>query len=123
MSGTIDTELALAALRMAAERRRPAPGLIHHTDRDCRYASCDYQNALRNYEFVPSMSRKGDCWDNAVSESFFATLEKELLSTSPLRTRRATREAIAEYIENYYNSARRHSSVNYQTPLECELSF
>ena len=69
------------------------------------------------------MSRKGDCWDNAVSESFFATLEKELLSTSPLQTRRATREAVADYIENYYNSARRHSYIKYLTPLECELSF
>lgn len=123
MSDTIDTELALAALHMAAKRRRPAPGLIHHTDRDCRYASCDYQKALRDYALVPSMSRKGDCWDNAVSESFFATLEKELLSTSPLQTRRATREAVADYIENYYNSARRHSYIKYLTPLECELSF
>jgi putative transposase len=123
MSDTIDTELALNALHMAIRTRQPADGLIHHTDRDCRYASDDYQAVLRQHGLIASMSGKADCWDNAVAESFFATLEKELLSTSSLRPRAATRAAIADYIENYYNSARRHSHVEYRTPLEHEMTF
>ena len=121
MSDHIDTELALAALHEAALGRRPAAGLVHHTDRDCRYASDDYQAQLRRYNMVPSMSRKADCWDNAVAESFFATLEKELLGPSPLCTRAVTRLGIADYIDNYYNSRRRHSYIDYASPLEYEL--
>jgi putative transposase len=121
MSDRIDTELALSALQMACEQRRPAPGLIHHTDRDCRYASDDYQAALRDREMVPSMSGKGDCWDNAVAESFFATLEKELFGERKLKSRARTREEIANYIESYYNNVRRHSYINYVSPLEFEL--
>ena len=123
MSDRIDTELALNALKMAQERRRPAPGLIHHSDRDCRYASDDYQVALRDMEIAPSMSRKGDCWDNAVAESFFATLEKELLTDKPLQPRAETRQAIASYVESYYNNVRRHSYINYVSPLEFELTM
>ena len=123
MSDTIDTELALQALHMAAKSRKPAPGLIHHTDRDCRYASDDYQAALRSYGFVPSMSRKADCWDNAVAESFFATLEKELLDHAPLQSRAKTRRDIADYIDNYYNTNRRHSRLAYRTPLEYEMAL
>ena len=122
MSDTIDTELALTALDMAVRRRRPAPGLIHHTDRDCRYASDDYQTALADHEMTPSMSGKADCWDNAVAESFFATLEKELLGISSLMPRAQARTTIADYIENYYNDVRRHSYINYATPLEHELT-
>jgi len=121
MSDRIDTELALSALQMACEQRRPAPGLIHHTDRDCRYASDDYQAELRDREMVPSMSGKGDCWDNAVAESFFATLEKELFGERKLKSRARTREEIANYIESYYNNVRRHSYINYVSPLEFEL--
>jgi putative transposase len=122
MSDRIDTELALNALQMAIEQRKPAAGLIHHTDRDCRYASDDYQTALRDKDMVPSMSGKADCWDNAVAESFFATLEKELLATDPLKTRAETRTEIAEYIESYYNNRRRHSYLDYVSPLEFELA-
>lgn len=121
MSDHIDTELALAALNMAVAGRRPAPGLIHHTDRDCRYASDDYQLALRDSEMVSSMSGKADCWDNAVAESFFATLEKELLSRSSLRPRAQTRRTVAEYIDRYYNDARRHSYLDFVSPLEFEM--
>jgi putative transposase len=121
MSDTIDTELALSALQMAVERRMPGRKLIHHTDRDCRYASDDYQAALAAYGMIPSMSRKADCWDNAVAESIFATLEKELLADGPLKTRAQTRVDIADYIENYYNTKRRHSYLDYATPLEYEL--
>lgn len=123
MSDRIDTELALAALRAAVEQRKPCAGLIHHTDRDGRYASDDYQAALRVSGLVPSMSAKGDCWDNAVAESFFATLEKELLATGPLKARAHTRTDIAEYIERYYNAVRRHSHIDYATPLAFELGM
>lgn len=123
MSDRIDTELALGALQIAWERRKPAPGLIHHTDRDCRYASDDYQAALRDREIAPSMSRKGDCWDNAVAESFFATLEKELFGEKRLLSRADTRLKIANYIESYYNDVRRHSYINYVSPLEFELTM
>jgi transposase InsO family protein len=121
MSDHIDTELALKALDMARETRQPREGLIHHTDRDVRYASDEYQEALTDMGAVPSMSRKADCWDNAVAESFFATIEKELLGDEPIRPRKSTRVAIANYIENYYNTKRRHSHIGYATPLEHEL--
>lgn len=122
ISDRIDTELALAALQMALETRTPPPGLIHHTDRDCRYASDDYQSALRKAGLLPSMSRKADCWDNSVAESFFATLEKELLAMHCLRSRSATRISIAQYIASYYNCARRHSYLDYVSPIEYELT-
>ena len=121
MSDHIDTELALRALQQAVSSRNPGPGLVHHTDRDCRYASDDYQLALRNAGMVCSMSGKADCWDNAVAESFFATLEKELLSRSSLQPRAQTRRAIAEYIDRYYNNARRHSYLDFVSPLEHEM--
>lgn len=121
-SDHIDTELALKALNMALERRLIPVGLIHHTDRDCRYASDDYQAALSASGIVASMSGKADCWDNAVAESFFATLEKELLADGPLATRRKTRLEIADYIEHYYNDVRRHSYLDYASPLEFELA-
>ena len=121
MSDRIDTELAREALSMANGQRTPGTGLIHHTDRDCRYASDEYQAALRQMGMVPSMSGKADCWDNAVAESFFATLEKELLATGPLTSRESTRLAIADYIEHYYNNKRRHSYLDYVSPLEYEL--
>jgi len=122
MSDHIDTELALNALQMAVSQRKPAAGLIHHTDRDCRYASDAYQAAISEKGMVPSMSGKADCWDNAVAESFFATLEKELLAIEPLKTRVETRTEVAEYIESYYNNRRRHSYIDYVSPLEFELT-
>jgi putative transposase len=122
MSDRIDTELALNALQMAQMQRPILVGLIHHTDRDCRYASDDYQAALSAAGMVASMSGKADCWDNAVAESFFATLEKELLSTEPLKSRKETRIEVADYIERYYNDVRRHSYIDYVSPLEFELA-
>lgn len=123
ISDRIDTELALGALQMAVTVRQPRPGLIHHTDRDCRYASDDYQAALKQRGIVPSMSRKADCWDNAVAESIFATIEKELLCDQPLMSRAETRIQIADYIDNYYNARRRHSYLDYVTPLDYELKM
>lgn len=122
MSDRIDTELALGALRMAGDTRALEPNWIHHTDRDCRYGSDDYLAALNALSARPSMSRKGDCWDNAVSESFFATLEKELLALHPLQNRSATRQAVADYIDNYYNLIRLHSHLDYVSPVEFETN-
>jgi len=121
-SDRIDTELALSALHKAATTRELEPGWIHHTDRDCRYGSDEYLAALERLAARPSMSRKGDCWDNAVSESFFATLEKELLATQPLQSRGTTRQQVAEYIEGYYNLIRLHSHLDYVSPIEFETN-
>lgn len=118
MSATMTRYLPLAALSMAVQSRKPAPGLIHHTDRGSQYASGDYQEALRRMGMVPSMSRKGNCWDNAVAESFFSTLKNEL--TCAFKTKSEARRAIFEYIEVFYNRKRRHSSIGYLTPLEFE---
>jgi putative transposase len=122
MSDRIDTELALAALRAAASTRALEPNWVHHTDRDCRYGSDDYLAALTQLGARPSMSRKGDCWDNAVSESFFATLEKELLTSQALQSRRKTRQEVADYIDNYYNLVRLHSYLDYVSPIEFETN-
>lgn len=122
MSDRIDTELALSALRMAASTRSLAPNWIHHTDRDCRYGSDEYLAALEQLGARPSMSRKGDCWDNAVSESFFATLEKELLALHPLQNRSMMRRQIADYIDGYYNLVRLHSHLDYVSPVEFETN-
>lgn len=121
LSDTIDTELVLGALNMAVTNRQPPAGLVHHTDRDCRYASDDYIEALDRSGIIPSMSRKADCWDNAVAESFFATLEKELLDDGVFCTRHHGRIVIANYIDDYYNNRRRHSHLDYEIPLEYEL--
>lgn len=121
-SDRIDTELALSALHMVASTRDLESDWIHHTDRDCRYGSDDYLAALEQLEARPSMSRKGDCWDNAVSESFFATLEKELLATQPLQSRSTTRQQVADYIDSYYNLIRLHSHLDYVSPVEFETN-
>lgn len=122
MSDCIDTELALSALRMAASTRPLAPNWIHHTDGDCRYGSDDSLAALEQLGARPSMSRKGDCGDSAVSESFFATLEKELLALQPLQTRSTMRRQIADYVENYHNLVRLHSHLDYVSPIEFETN-
>jgi transposase InsO family protein len=121
MSDRIDTELALSALA-AATARPLEPNWIHHTDRDCRYGSDDYLAALKHLHARPSMSRKGDCWDNAVAESFFATLEKELLASQPLQSRSKARQQVADYIDNYYNLVRLHSHLGYVSPIEFETN-
>lgn len=120
-SGTNDRELALEALRRALSARRPAGGLVHHSDRGSPYASDDYQAALGERGIVASMSRKGDCWDNAVAESFFATLRAELLDHEHYATPRAAVASIADYIDGFYNPVRRHSSIGYVSPVEFEL--
>ena len=120
MRATLETPLALAALAMALTERRPAPGLIHHSDRGVQYASAAYQAQLTAHGLVPSMSRRGDCWDNAVAESFFATLELELIASHDWSTRAEAQQAIFRYLATWYNPRRRHSTLGYRSPAEFE---
>ena len=120
MRDTLEGELALSALRMAREARAPAPGLIHHSDRGSQYTSRDYRAELAAHGMVASMSGKGDCYDNAVAESFFSTLEFELLMQSDWHTREEARRAIFRYIEIWYNRKRRHSTLGYLSPAAYE---
>ncbi len=113
-------ELALEALQMAIEQRRPRPGLIHHSDRGGQYSSAEYQNLLDRHGIRCSMSRAGNCLDNAVAESFFHTLKTEWIYHAHYKTRKEARLAIFEYIEGFYNTERRHSSLDYQSPEEYE---
>jgi putative transposase len=122
MSEHIDTALVMSALSMAVTKRKPARGLIHHTDRGSQYASHDHRRALRDIGAECSMSRKGDCWDNAVAESFFASLRKELTNRVTFLTRDAARSSVFEYIEAFYNRVRRHSTINYRSPINFELA-
>lgn len=120
MQPTLDAGLAAGALRRAVAARRPGAGLVHHSDRGVQYASGDFQALLAGQRMVPSMSRRANCYDNAVAESFFATLEWELIERSDWRTRDEARRAIFEYIECWYNPKRRHSSLGYLSPAEYE---
>lgn len=120
MRDTPDAELAISALEMAIMTRRPAPGLIHHSDRGSQYACADYRAALERHGMRASMSRKGNCWDNAVAESFFATLELELIVNHRWATRDDARRAIFRFIEGWYNRARRHSTLDYVSPVAYE---
>ena len=120
MSASLDAEVALRALRMAIAARQPAPGLIHHSDRGSQYTGGQYRAALASHGMLASMSRKGDCWDNAVAESFFATLKRELVAKREWRTQAAAEQAIFAYIEVRYNRVRRHSTLGYVSPVEYE---
>ncbi len=113
-------EFACRALRMAYLRRRPGPGLMHHSDRGSQYASHKYQKQLKDQKMVCSMSRKGDCWDNAPMESFFHTLKTELVHHRIYRTREEAKSEIIEYIEMFYNGIRRHSTLGYTSPVNFE---
>ena len=120
-SATNDRLLALDALDRALCARKPRPGLLHHSDRGSPYASEDYREALRRRGLVASMSRSGDCWDNAVAESFFATLKAELVDHERYPTRAVATASIGDYLETFYNPARRHSHLGYKSPIEFEL--
>lgn len=115
-------DLCIEALRRAVELRRPEAGLIHHTDRGCQYASKDYRKLLDDAGITPSMSRRGNCLDNAMAESFFATLEHELLRDHLFESRTEALDVIAEYLENFYNRERMHSALDYASPIEYELT-
>ena len=120
---TLEAELALVALRRALATRRPAPGLVHHSDRGVQYTSAAYRAALAQVGAVPSMSRPGNCWDNAVAESFFATLDRELRATADWATPAEAAAAVTEFIVGWYNPERRHSTIGYCTPIEYELQL
>jgi transposase InsO family protein len=123
MRDTLHGALALGALRMALAVRRPAAGLVHHSDRGAQYASAAYRALLDAHQIHASMSRKGDCWDNAVAESFFATLKVELIDRHRWPTRAAARQAIFRYIETWYNPRRRHSTLGYLSPAQYEAQL
>jgi putative transposase len=120
MSERITDDLTLDALAMALARRRPPPGLLHHSDRGSQYASSDYQGVLKQHGIVCSMSRRGDCWDNAVAESFFATLKVELVHDVTWATRAVARAELFDYLELFYNGERRHSALGYLSPRAFE---
>lgn len=119
-SQSLGKQLATDALQMALGQRRATKGLVHHTDRGSQYASNDYQHLLDTHAFEGSMSRKGNCYDNAVAESFFATLKKDLVHRVRFRTRAEARVRLFEYIEMFYNPKRRHSSIGGLSPVEFE---
>ena len=120
MRDSLAVDLSLGALRMALARRTPGKGLLHHTDRGVQYAALDYRALMTANQMTGSMSRRANCYDNAVAESFFATLKWELLDRHQWPTRAAARRAIFEYIEVWYNRQRRHSSLDYLSPLQYE---
>jgi putative transposase len=120
MSESLERRLVMDALEVAYRRRKPGRGLIHHSDRGSQYASHDYRKLLSDYGMQMSMSRKGDCWDNAVMESFFGTLKKELVHHRRYRSREEARREIFEFIEVFYNRQRLHSSLGYLAPAEYE---
>jgi transposase InsO family protein len=121
MSERIDRHLVLEALANALRQRPGVRDVVHHSDRGSQYASHDYREALDEAGIMCSMSRRGNCWDNAVAESFFGTLKTELLYELPLQSRSATRATVANYIETFYNVRRRHSTLDYMSPMEFEL--
>ena len=120
MAERITRELVMSALTMAVFRRHPAPGVIIHSDRGSQYAALDYQALLNQHGFLCSMSKKGDCYDNAAMESFFHTLKVEQVHGARYQTREEARADMFEYIETYYNRKRRHSTLNYQSPWDFE---
>jgi putative transposase len=120
LSERLERTVALEALEMAVTERQPAGGLLHHSDRGSQYASQEYQRLLERHGIVSSMSRSANCWDNAVAESFFATLKLELVYRCQWRTRAEAHSAVFEYIELFYNRQRRHSALGYLCPVEFE---
>lgn len=117
---SLAAELALDAVQMALDERQPPPGLVHHSDRGVQYACTAYRELLAAHGVEVSMSRRGNCWDNAVAESFFATLERELIDRHDWATRAAAARAIFDYIAAWYNTRRLHSTLNYQSPAAYE---
>jgi transposase InsO family protein len=116
MGTRIDGALVSNALRHALTQRQPAPGCLHHSDRGSQYASTAYQAVLAQHGLIPSMSRKGNCWDNAPMESFYHSLKVEWLHDQTFRTRAEARQAIFTFIEVWYNRQRRHSALGYRSP-------
>jgi transposase InsO family protein len=120
MADHLRTELASGALHMAVTARRPTSGLIHHTDRGVQYTSAAYRRVLESHHIAQSVGKPGTCWDNAVAESFFATLKNELVYRHTWTTHRQARQAIFEFIAGWYNQHRRHSALGYRSPAAVE---
>jgi putative transposase len=120
MSQRLTVELTEQALTMALAKRVPTAGLLHHSDRGSQYAATSYQRVLDEYGLIPSMSRTGNCWDNACVESFFGTLKRERVYQRRYVTREEARQDIFEYMEVFYNRQRRHSTLGYDSPVEYE---
>ena len=123
MRHTLERRLACDALEMALARRCPAAGVLHHSDRGSQYASSDFRALLEDAGMTASMSRTGDCWDNAVVESFFSTLKRELVEEAAWATREEARLALFEWIEVWYNQQRRHSALGYLSPMQFEQAM
>jgi len=122
MADRLQTDLVSDAMQMALEHRQPSEGLLHHSDRGVQYASDDYQQLLARHGICVSMSGKGDCWDNAVMESFWATLKTELVHQQRYQTSQQAKASIFEYIEVFYNRKRLHSSLGYVSPESFEAA-
>ena len=120
MADHMRTSLVADALRMAVAARRPAPGLIFHSDRGTQYTSAEFTDLMAEHQMVQSLSRPRQCWDNAVAESFFASLKEELIHRRSWATRAQARRAVVEYIEVFFNRRRLHSSLGYLSPAEYE---
>jgi putative transposase len=123
MADHMRQELVIDALQMAVARRRPEPGLIHHSDQGGQFVSLGFGQACAKAGIARSMGSRGDCWDNAVAESFFATLKKELIRRQSWPTRAALRTAVFEYIEIFYNATRRHSTLGMLSPAQFETMY
>ncbi len=123
MADHLRAELAIDSLDMAIAHRNPSKGLIFHSDRGIQYASSDFRDKTDGYEIIQSMSRKGDCWDNACAESFFSTLKIEEVFQQKYKTKSEARQCIFEYIAVYYNRQRSHSFLDYLSPVEYELAM
>jgi transposase InsO family protein len=123
MAEHLRTELCTDALAMALRSRGPGAGLVHHSDRGVQYASADYQRLLREHRITVSMSRRGDCYDNAAMESFWGTLKTEWVYPREYATREEARRSLFRYIECWYNRRRRHSAIGYMSPEQFEASL
>ncbi len=122
VSDRLKKDLALRALHMALATRHTPSGLIHHSDRGSQYCSIDYQAVLRKHDLLISMSGKGNCYDNAVVETFFKTIKSELIWPVAWQTRSQAENAVARYIDRFYNPSRRHSTLGYQSPVQFEMA-
>jgi len=123
LSSSLSAQMVLTALRRAIRNRRPGSGLIIHSDRGVQYACNDFRQVLENHRFVQSMSRKGDCWDNAVAESFFGILKSELIHHERFKGPDDALKTLFEYIEIFYNRKRKHSTLDYKNPFQYEQAM
>ncbi len=123
MDKNMTKDLVISALKIAYKRQKSGKGVVHHSDRGVQYASYEYQNLLKQYNMTGSMSRKGNCYDNACIESFHGILKRELVYQTKYKTREEAKKSLFEYIEFFYNSKRIHPTLGYYTPNEFEQMY